>query len=254
MLTLRVNFKKSRLMDLLDAMNAGPENMRPRYFGLLSVVDDKTNRVDDVKRFRAFLEPRMNASFALFADKLTYDIDLVGDMPATLTAYSEYPPAPTPEAIERFFRLIAPIEPPFAVACERKEWNHRNRIVHTVDLLTSGDRFGHDIRICLPGLYWRTMVSSELLRVHDIELLQISALAFSVERIGNLHLLKFFEAATDWKAHADRLDDVCESIPGIFSARPVYASVQRARTMRELNDILNEWHRQELHGEKKYIG
>lgn len=251
---LHIYFKKSCLTDLLNAMQAGPEIMRPRYFGLLDVVDDKANRVDDARRFRAFLEPRLNASFALFADGVQYDIMLAGNGPARLFAFNSYPPGPTPDAIEHFFRLVAQVDPPFAVACDGEEFEHRNRIVHRVPPMTSGDWLGRDIRICLPGLYWWTMISPKLLKAHNIELSQISPHALSVERYGNLHFLKFFEAAPDWEAHANRLDDVCDSTPGIFSARPVYASVQRAKTMRQLREILVEWHRKELHGEQKYIG
>lgn len=253
MIELTIYFPKSRLNALLDVMDKGPEFMRPRYFGLLDVVDDKANRVDNESRFRAFLEPRMNGSFALFADKISYDFMLAGSGPATMFSFGSYPPGPTPDAIGHFFRLLAPIEPPFAVACETDEFEHRNRVVHSVPEVTAESWFGRDIQICVPGLYWSTMISSELLRAHEIKLPQICEHALSVESIGNLNLLKFFEAAADWKSHADRLDDVCESIPGIFSARPVYASVQCARTMRELNEILDEWHKSERRAERKFF-
>lgn len=238
MLELSVYFDKACLAELLDKLVALPESMKPRYFGEAEKLDSRENRVDETELFVDFVENHP-LGFFLFADDALYQVFTAGDQPASFIVYCSSPP--TWAELKGFFASVASVGVPFALAAESKEFQHRNRLYHKVGRDNIESWVGRDIRKYLPGLYWCTMVSEPLLCEHGIDFSVLSANAMESERIDDCHLLKFFDLPENWTAHADRLDELCESLDGIFSSRPIDQAARRASNYMEYSDIVDPW-------------
>ena len=234
MLQLMFYFEQSRFDTVLGALERLPNPMRPEYFGEGSSVSSESDRLDDRQRFSAF-RARRGWHFSLFAEHIDYFIDPSKGGKVCVLCFCKFPLSD--KQLHCFFHALASINVPFAWAAHAEEFEHRNHIRRG----NVESWVGRNIADSLTGLYWWTMISAPLLHRHGVELSRLKAEAYSHEPFGECHLFKFYERSEDWEKHAPRLNDLCESLPGIFSSRGPERLVARATGLRDFLAKLSPW-------------
>jgi len=147
------------------------------------------------------------------------------------------------ELVGVFLKSLAGNKFVFGFGCYDEEHEHRNRHYITIGKNHIESWIGRDLEKYIPGVYWYTLLSDELLSKHGVDLASLSAEAITTETLGDgsLHLLKFYENPEDWKENAERLDDLCERTDGVFSRRPIEVAVISVSNYLEYDDIIAEW-------------
>lgn len=226
---------------LVETLKALPEPIRPIYFAEDEGKIVKANRIDDESRFRVFLKENP-IGFFLYAENgtcINISTPTVGYAKVTLDLAEGLPR----ELALALFLYLAEINPVFGYACKYDEYKHRNRYYITLGKNNIEDWIGRKIDKYISGVYWHTLLSDGLLAKHGVNLTDLAAEAISTEALGDgsLHLLKFFENPEDWRNNADRLDDLCERVEGVFSRRAVEAGVIGVTSFLEYDDIITNW-------------
>lgn len=248
---------------LVEALKNLPEPIRPVYFAEDEGKIIKGNLLTDKARFQTFLKDNP-AGFFLYAENMTC-IDLTATSgggrnysDVTLWLADGLPN----ELAVTFFKCLAEHKPVFGFACydpERipdangsyvishsevtSEYDHRNCHFITLGKNNIEAGIGRNLEKYISGVYWYTLLSDKLLEQHGVKLADLSAEALANETLGDgsLHLLKFFERPEDWKENANRLDDLCERVEGVFSRRSVDAAVAGITNYFEYNEAIANW-------------
>lgn len=248
---------------LVETLKTLPELIRPVYFAEDEGKINKANGLDNEARFRSFLKANP-AGFFLYSESRACI-----NFTVTSGAGSEYsdmtlslPDGLPCELTKTFFKCLVEDKPVFGFACDdpervpdangsyvishsdvSSEYEHRNRYYITLGNNNIEDWIGRKLDKYIPGVYWLTLLSDGLLAKHSVKLADLVADAMTTETLGDgsLHLLKFFESPEDWKDNADRLDDLCERVKGVFSRRAVEAAVAGATKFLEYDDVIANW-------------
>ncbi|MEZ5307878.1 MAG: hypothetical protein R2684_12105 [Pyrinomonadaceae bacterium] len=248
---------------LVETLKTLPELIQPAYFAEDEGKIIKANRLDDNERFLAFLK-KNPAGFFLYAENRTCI-----DFTATSGSGNNYSDVTlwlanglSSELAATFLKCVAEHKPVFGFACydpERvpdasggyvishdgvcSEYDHRNTHFITLGKNNIESGIGRKLDKYIPGVYWLTLLSDGLLAEHGVKLTDLAADAISTETLGDdsLHLLRFFENPEDWKDNADRLDNLCERVEGVFSRRAVEAAVVGVTNFLEYDDIIANW-------------
>ena len=89
------------------------------------------------------------------------------------------------------------------------------------------------------------MITDRLLDEHSVAVDTLAAEAVSASqfRDGSTHLFQFFENPTGWREHAERLDDLCARVDGLFSKRDAEGAVAAAgpTTFLEFSEAIHPW-------------
>lgn len=246
---------------LVSNLQGLPESIRPVYFAEDEGKIIKANVLSDEARFEKFRK-KNPAGFFLYAENKTLvDISTRRTGYVEVTLYLE--DGLTNELAVEFFRSLVGYQPVFGFACHYKEsvpdangsyvidslddvcseYDHRNRYYITIGKNHIEDWIGRNLEKYISGVYWYTLLSDGLLDQHGVKLADLSVEAVATENLGDgsLHLLKFFENPEDWKENADRLDDLCERVDGIFSRRSVEKAVAGITNYLEYDDAIAQW-------------
>jgi len=254
-----VYFDKKNVRRVIDSLQALPAHLRPKYFSEEESLKSKKDEVADKKRFEKFVA-RNPAGFFLFADDCSYNFFIHERGYSRLFCdiqnedfYSDVP---------LLFETMVSAAPIFGFAGENQEevpsadgsyvithsevhseYKHRNCYYITIGDNNIESWIGTDLDKYIPGVYWYTLLSDELLKKHHIDLASLSAEAISTETLGDgsIYLLKFYESPDEWKQNAERLDTLCERIDGIFSRRSVESAVSGVSNYLEYDDIIADW-------------
>lgn len=264
MIKAKLYFEKGfDLGALVEKLKTLPEPIRPVYFAEGEGKIIKANRLADEARFRAFLKDN-RAGFFLYAENRTCI-----DFTATSGAGSNYSDVTlwladglTNELAAAFIKCLVEQKPVFGLACndpERApdasgsyvahhddvagEYDHRNTHFITLGNNNIESGIGRKLDKYIPGVYWLTLLSDELLAKHGVKLADLAAEAMIAETLGDgsLHLLKFFDKPKDWKENAGRLDDLCERVDGVFSRRSVEKAVAGTTNYLEYDEAVAQW-------------
>lgn len=252
-------FDKKNVRQLIDLLQTLPAYLKPIYFGEEETLKNKKDQLADGPRFEKFMS-RNAEGFFLFADACVYNLFIheVGYSRFFCDIQSEefYLDCPL------IFKAVAPILPSFGFVGENQERepdsdgsyvitheqvtserDHRNKHFVTIGKNHIESGIGNDLNKYIPGVYWYTLLSDDLLSKHGVDLASLSDEAISNEPLGDgsLHLLKFYEKPQDWKVNAERLDNLCEKVDGVFSRRSVEAAVQGVSNYLEYDDIIADW-------------
>jgi len=93
---------------------------------------------------------------------------------------------------------------------------------------------GRNIEKTIPGLYWMTIISDEILMKYNVPLSSIISIAKEYSDLGNgVHFFKFHENPEDWSKALD-VKNLCASIPCIFDIDDVYSIASNAKGVMEL--------------------
>jgi hypothetical protein len=246
--------------NLIDSLLKLPESVRPVYFTEDERKVVKENLVSNEVLFRDFKKKNQSGFFLCVGNKTFFNVSIRPGGYAEVTLYLVE--GVSSEIVEVFFRCFADNKPVFGFACDyqepipdskgsyvinhdsvRSEYDHRNRHYIKIGKNNIETWIGRRLERYIPGVYWYTLLSDVLLIRHSVNLDDLVAETFSAEELadGTIHLLKFFEKPEDWKKNADRLDDLCERVNGIFSRRPVEAEVSRVKSYSEYDALIAKW-------------
>lgn len=235
-----VYFDREDANRVIDSLLSLPSAFRPIFFSEEESLKSRDDQLADEQRFREFRD-RNPAGFFLFSESCLYNffINRKGYSVALVyledrRLYSEIP---------ILFGAVAEASSIFGYACDSEEYDHRNRYYITIGMNQIEDWIGRDLEKYIPGVYWYTLFSDELLSKHGVDLAGLTAEAISTETLGDgsLHLLKFFENPEDWKENAERLDKLCERTDGVFSRKSVETAVSGVSNYLEYDDIIADW-------------
>lgn len=247
-----------------------PDLLRPRHYGLGERPTERDGDVSDSEAFASFL--RSNKSYDLRASKCHYDIMMSRGKDVSLNIYSHYgsqwsagedyvqrarePLKAEPEECRKgdelslviMQHLLKDVPIRFAYAAQHDELSHRNGFYREYEVhgrtMHMPLRIGRDYTRYLPGLYWMTAISADLLAHRDIRLdnfpdwLRVS----TYEPLGGkTYFLRAYDHSWQWRDYAAKIDDLCERLAGCFSVRRIRAELMDAHTPAEFSSAVGRW-------------
>ena len=232
------------IRELVDALLRLPGPLAPARFSESEGRAPKANRVSDGNRFSEFVKKHPLGFFLFTEDRSLIDISTTssgrGHAWVSLSVKSG-----DPALAEQFLCVMAEHDPIFGYAGELEERDHRNyKIQHTsIPRGSIKSYVGRDLGRYVSGVYWQTLLSTALLDRHGIDIDVLRQHAVSMKSLGGgaVRMLKFFDDPGGWRDHADRLDDLCENTPGIFSRRILDAETAGVTEQDEYLVIERKW-------------
>lgn len=224
-----------------------PDHLRPKYFGTEEIKYSKRNQISDEKRFASFRAKNPQGYF-LFGEYFLIHIISYGRNHSGLSLgiyeeLSEAESARLAKDADEAIEVLSGDRGLFGFIAHDAEVEHRNRFVAKIEEAEISSWIGRDLDRYVPGLYWKTLLSDEILHQHDIDLnrLQNAALTHSLLPCGGQHVLTFFESPDEWTFHAGRIDQLCEDTEGIFSRNATDRTLQGIDSLLASLDALDEW-------------
>ncbi len=215
---------------VLRAMEPVPSGYRPNTY---SPAEDESGQTFDPAECRDLLR---ETGLHLRADCARYDFSPRG---AGGTLYFEL--VGDDDTLVDVFQQLSRSLPTFAHCSAEGEWYHRNRVSFAVAGSTADIWVGRDHSRYVPGLYWLTCLSEELVVRHGIDASALEAAALSTSRGASSLLFRFFERSSQWEAEEKRMDDLCESLVGVFSIREPRKAVLSCGSMLQAISRAREW-------------
>jgi hypothetical protein len=227
---------ESELQKVVSILLELPPNLRPMYFSSDEKKWPKANLLSDSERLQAFLRQNQ-AGFFLIGSGVTYSFRIANGKPLLLDCFLEV----APEGIEALLVGLSRANPEFGFACSTEEREARNRLIIRQGANTVESWVGRDTRLYVPGLYWLTLAPERLLKLHQVPLSALAAIARQhIELPQEQHLFRFYDAPGEW-ASVTAVGKVATSVPGIFNIGKVKLRSDSAKTFPELQEVLREW-------------
>ena len=221
---------------VLEVFKHLPEPLRPVYFGHEENIGRDSNRIDDQKRFGAFVA-KSKSGFFLLGPAVTYSVRIADSKPLLCDCFLDV----APEVAYQFLEHMAKAKPIFGFACVPNEREQRNRVTTPHGVNTIESWVGRDTNKYVPGFYWLTLLSEILAKQHGIPIPDVVRTALKhVELEGGQHLFRFYERPEDWQ-ETSAVAQLCESLLGVFNVEKVKLQLIAAKNFLELNSILREW-------------
>lgn len=232
--------KLEAIFPILEKENIGkvieeyPNNLRPEEFRLEEGKSGpKLKYPGDVSRI--FSEKK--SGFFLHSRNIDYMFMIDGQLPIKcfidLNADREC-------AVEILVRM-APARPSFAFACQPAERNARNRVVHDLDVGRMDAWVGGDLEKYVPGLYWLTLLPSDLIAKHGIPIDALSQAAIEHRELeGGQHLFRFYERPEDWRT-TGKIDELIAANEGFFNIEKARQALVGIKKFLPANEALRAW-------------
>ena len=174
---LAIYFEGQDVESALGALEQLPEPLRPVFFSEEESVKDKKDLVKDDRRFKRFRRDR-SLGFFLFAEHCLYDIST---RPNDLAVIYVDPKedADFMDLAPAFFESMSTTQPVFGYAADTKEREHRNRLFKEIGVNNIEAWVGRDPSKYVPGLYWHTLLSDQIVSDHEVDIGALSSKAES---------------------------------------------------------------------------
>jgi hypothetical protein len=238
MMLLKFYLNTNSPHQISDAVARLPDGLRPTHFTHSEGQLDKRDLLTDHERYTEFL--RNNPlGFLLVGQKCEYDVSLRGEQYSTL--FVDVKTGLDEADVSRLFLAAVRAEAEYGFAATDAEYIHRNRIVHTIGENVVEAWVGRDLKRYVPGVYWRTLLSEQMVSDRDIDFTRLPE-CISVERCGERwFVLKVAGSAEEWPNYAEDLDSYCHLTDALFSIKDVQQESQVARDYLMLTRILGKW-------------
>ncbi|WP_194868333.1 hypothetical protein [Pseudoalteromonas sp. PPB1] len=231
-------FFDSSIKDVVvAALQNLPEPLKPVIYSADEEKRPKGNLVSNEKKFDLFRREN-TVGFFLHSEKALFDLSF--PQLGKASVFIELADDSLFIFLTDYLEGFAQLGIDFGFAADCGEYAHRNR-----HFITQGDNnietwVGRDLCKYLPGFYWLTFVSNEIIELHGIDIELISR---SAEFVGNCNgtLMRFFDDPRSWQNYAELLDDYCEFSDGVFTIKDVEKSVSKEMNFLELNAVLTQW-------------
>lgn len=213
-----------------------PSPFRPVQFSHEEKLGSNADRIDDQKRFAAFVA-KSESGFFLLGPGVIYSIRIAPGKPLICDCFLDV----EPEVAELFLERMSQANPIFGFACAPGERERRNRFTTQQGVSTIESWVGRDTQKYVPGFYWLTLLPDVLAAHHGVPLSAVEAVAEGhIELQDGQHLFRFYKRPEDWQATA-AVENLCASLPGVFDIERVRPQLSAAKNFLELNSMLREW-------------
>ncbi len=213
-----------------------PLPLRPTHFSHEEKVGAEADRVEDQKRFAAFVA-KSTSGFFLLGTAVTYSIRIASGRPLVCDCFIDV----EPETAKQFLMHMSKAQPHFGFACAPGERERRNRVTTQQGVNTIESWVGRDTRKYVPGFYWLTLLPESMAIQHGVPLAAAEMVAQEhIELKGGQHLFQFYARPEDWQATAV-VAELCASLPGVFDVERVKPQLSTAKNFLELNSMLRDW-------------
>jgi hypothetical protein len=224
------------LESAVDALLTLPGALKPAWFSL-DESKKVTISVNDGKKLRSAIS-KAKSGFFLHADKVSYSflITQASDFEIGVSGLDSSQAKALADQLGRANAV-------FGYVAEWDERLHRNRLTKKASYGLDETWVGRDWRRYVPGVYWLTLVSERLLQMHSVPVEPLLAAAKSeIAKLDNgSYIFRFFESANEWRSEAQRLDDLCENVPGFFAISRVRPAFEQAGTFLETAEAIHGW-------------
>lgn len=243
MITLKIFFNKIDFLVLTENLKNLPAIIQPVYFSDTEEYFEKVNKVSNKIKFKYFLTNNTLGFFLFSENNLCIDISLKNPPYIALTIDM---PKDHIDSIDDIFRSLTYNKPIFGFASydpERKfdekrgyvinnyietesEYEYRNRHFKKIGKFNCEAWIGLNLNKYISGLYWHTLVSKKIadkFRI-DLSLLKNHSLKYQIFYEGceeEVFLFRFYKKPEEWKKYANKLDNLCNKITGIFSRKDI---------------------------------
>jgi hypothetical protein len=242
--------------NLIGTVAALPERFRPEYFTVgYRVRNKERSRIDDQERFEAFLAPFIEDASG---------IDLIGSKKhfmfiAGASRNSQHWPThmecsvslkgkgfSEADALELLRLLCTTPGATFGQACQFEEWHFRHRCIKVSSLIFVECTIGTDASFAIPGLYWWTVLSDELVARHHVDLAELEAFAHDYQQWrdgegGRLHAFRLYGAMDDWQSEAPRISSFLEAHPNFFSMTRLWPQIEATTTRDAFDAVIDSY-------------
>ena len=213
-----------------------PLSLRPIHFSHEEKVGSDADRIEDQKRFAAFVA-KSKSGFFLLGPAVTYSIRVASGRPLVCDCFIDV----EPEIAKQFLMHMSKAQPLFGFACESGERERRNRVTTQQGVNTIESWVGRDVQKYVPGFYWLTLLPDAMAKQHGVPLSAVEDVAQEhIELEGGQHLFRFYERPEDWQA-TSVVAELCASLPGVFDVERVKSQLPAAKNFLELNSMLRDW-------------
>jgi hypothetical protein len=232
-ISLELEVGSGGLSSILSLVRSLPGNLRPTHFGDSESDRRRRKSVDDSEQFEKFFLKR-TSGFLLFGSEFECLASVVPNRTIRLSC-SVGGASSNAEVVLKHFAAAGPI---FGSACSPDERAAKNRAVFQFGANRLEAWVGRETAKYIPGLYWLTLLSSELSKRHGIELSQLERIALAHDVVApNQHLFRFGDSPQSWKAQGESVS----GIPGVFDISRVYEAVGLKSNFIDVSAILDRW-------------
>lgn len=230
------------IMSLIEQLALLPYEIQPVYFSDNEEKFPKNNLISNKEKIFLFVEKNKLGFFVQTHNGTVIDItvDSIADY-LSLTFYFNY--SIESNEVWAIANHLTANKIFFGFACDYEEYLYRNQYVKTFQNNKVSAWVGRDFTAKLPGLYWCTFISQDLIDLHNIN---VDELPFeSQKRINKnnytVYFFNFFNSFREWKQNAKALDRFCEINEGVFSIRNVHADVAEISNTLDFLDAISKW-------------
>lgn len=205
------------------------------------IVNKNEDKVLNVESFEDFKQ-RNPLGFFLYSSECEYDLKYFSDTDYFNVFMIFSKGCNVVELVPEFFKRISPNRPIFGYAANFEERNHRNRHFIKFGMNNIESWVGRDIDKYIPGFYWYTVLSRQIMEKHGVSLSDILPHVLSSQ--GNdidTIVLQSYEDPNSWEAHADKIDALCEELNGVFSIIDVQKAARGCKSYLEYNEAIEPW-------------
>jgi hypothetical protein len=208
-----------------------PETIRPTHFGHSEKKNDPRFPLSSTNAVET-LEQLTNSGYILFCRDITYNL-----IPP-IRSYGELFVSSGQEVLgaddlKDLTQLLTEPGFEFGFIAECEEYIHRNRYVYRLPNGTVESWVGRDLAKHLPGLYWTTVLETNLAEkcglYKETWPWPVKTLDFGSKYFG----LQLFDQPNNWGEYAPKIDAFCEQNEPIFSIERVRQQLETARNYLE---------------------
>lgn len=234
MIEIGFEFRPSSRWDIIEALFSLPEAIRPSH--QCRDEADSGTLIGDHRKFLEAFERRETGTM-LKGPAGVFDISLAGKEVIRISSFIDS----EPETMMAFFINMSRAAPIFGFACMPEEREYRNRVTTIQGMNTVESWVGRDTKRYIPGLYWITLISADLMQQHGVTVERLGKVAHEhVDLVGGQHLFRFYGRPEDWE-RSNEINDLINSQPGIFHLEGVKTEMAVAKTFLELNAATRKW-------------
>lgn len=233
---LDIDFEFSELSAVLAALMAQSPEFRPTKISLDEASKRQSISSDELNDVRS-LKFQYPGGFELYGASAEYHFSLRENEECDL--FGLFADA---NAARVLVRELAKLDVAYGFACESAERKHRNRIVSQDSYGTIEAWVGRDYSKWLPGVYWMNIIPTSMLHQHGLRAESLDDISTSVDFIGEKNfLVELYEKPSAWRENAERIDQWCETQPGVFFRRQAQIDLEMAANLQDSMEALRRW-------------
>ena len=239
---IKIVGEKGNILEAINVLDRFPEKYIPVYFSEdEGKVDAPKNLWANKDRLHSFIESNP-LGFSASSKLCDFDFDFPSQGYSTLLINLKKGDFSV-DALDAMFKLLTEMKPVFCIACEWEEYKHRNQIIKRVGQSTVESFVGTDLTKFIPGLYFKTLLSIELLDRFgvDIEHLKQNFNGIELLNDGAHFLVTAFDDSSDWVSNAEHIETFCSETQGFFSKKEVEESIEDCTSSFQVISKIKPW-------------